>query len=439
MKLPVFFLKWTTLVLLLSVGLKLAAQQSPDYRLIDSLTFACYENEQWDCVKQYGEEAISQGYDYYYLRMRLGMAYFVQGHYRLAATHFSKALEYNNHDATARQLLAKSCEWGGMFLDAAYHQKQLGSSLQFVRMLHIYGGFSTNNSKSKTDRLNIVGDPPFYGALDRAGGFNYLRAGLLLEPAGGLRWPVSYSFLSLRKEQFAVTANFDTIYDRHLLHQQQFAFGFPFRIGQGVYVVPEFDLIKISEQPLAVTFDTITLNYRADRYSNNYSNYVASLRLIRELPDFTFGIGLSFSNLNFKQQVQGSLLFTWYPFQNLDLYLHNKVALLRQDDRYQVNAKHLLGIKIANPLWLQGSIHYGQLQNTPDESGALMYNVAGRVVFNASASMVLLLNERISLLLDCSWLEQEANYIQFMDENIFENKSFTFNAFHFKGGIVWKI
>jgi tetratricopeptide (TPR) repeat protein len=117
--------------LLLSAGLSLcpiadaSGQPATDFRKIDSLTYALYEQGAWQELIKTGNAALDQGADYYYLRMRIGLAYFYKEQYRLAAIHFRRALKLNEDDPFSRDYLRKSLEWGGMEVEAAWLLKKL--------------------------------------------------------------------------------------------------------------------------------------------------------------------------------------------------------------------------------------------------------------------------------------------------------------------------
>jgi hypothetical protein len=77
------------------------AQDQPDFSRIDSLTWAAYARADWHSVRSGAREGFSKGIDYYYLRMRAGIAEYMLKNYDQAAVHFAKALNFNETDQTA--------------------------------------------------------------------------------------------------------------------------------------------------------------------------------------------------------------------------------------------------------------------------------------------------------------------------------------------------
>ncbi|MGB2273123.1 MAG: tetratricopeptide repeat protein [Flavicella sp.] len=68
-------------------------------------SYQLYEKQQWSELIAFGEEALQNETDYFYLRMRIGIAYYEKKNYALAQIHFRKALEFNSTDILAQEYL----------------------------------------------------------------------------------------------------------------------------------------------------------------------------------------------------------------------------------------------------------------------------------------------------------------------------------------------
>ncbi len=75
-----------------------AAQEEITFRQVDSVTYRLYEQQQWTALIQQGKNFVQQGFDYYYLHLRLGIAYFHTRQYGLAEKYLQKAWAYNDAD-----------------------------------------------------------------------------------------------------------------------------------------------------------------------------------------------------------------------------------------------------------------------------------------------------------------------------------------------------
>ena len=80
-------------IFLLMVSFRGMADHPPNFKTVDSLSYDLYEKGEWKALIRFGKNAINQGFDYYYLRMRIGIAYYESEKYLLALEHFRKSLE----------------------------------------------------------------------------------------------------------------------------------------------------------------------------------------------------------------------------------------------------------------------------------------------------------------------------------------------------------
>ena len=76
-----------------------------DYKMLDSVTYVDYINQDWEKVIYTGNIALNKNIDYFYLRMRMGIATYYLGRFPEAADHFENALIFNSKDQTAQLYL----------------------------------------------------------------------------------------------------------------------------------------------------------------------------------------------------------------------------------------------------------------------------------------------------------------------------------------------
>lgn len=85
--------------------LKSYSQDTIDAAEIETKTLEFYTNKNWNSLISLGNEGLKYGNDYFYLRMRLGIAYYEQKNYCLALVHFKKAIDFNATDDLANEYL----------------------------------------------------------------------------------------------------------------------------------------------------------------------------------------------------------------------------------------------------------------------------------------------------------------------------------------------
>jgi len=157
----------TTLVLLTAL-LFFSGQsnaQKNDYVYYDSLTYKLYMEKDYKQLIKKGKEALHSGFDYYYLRMRIGIAYYNQKKYRLAAPHFKKALSFSDNDIV-KEYLYYSYIWGGEPLMAERLINDMSNALKDKLRLGKSGVLATSVDMAYLIRAEDFPDDLDFPSLD---------------------------------------------------------------------------------------------------------------------------------------------------------------------------------------------------------------------------------------------------------------------------------
>src|SRR5207248_2114987 len=103
------------LITMIFISGKLLAQDTLNFRMVDTKTYDWYVAKNWDSVIEIGNRAIGQNIDYYYLRMRIGIAYYEKKKFRKAENHFTKALFFNSSSDAGKQYLYYCYLYSGQY------------------------------------------------------------------------------------------------------------------------------------------------------------------------------------------------------------------------------------------------------------------------------------------------------------------------------------
>ena len=145
-----FFL---TLLLLLA-GKSASAQDTLTAGTAENVSYQLYLRGSWDSLAVYCDRAIATGYDYYYMRMRAGIAWYKKTNYRKAIHHFEKALMFNANDDVANEYLYYCYVYSGEYDQARWLAKDFDSVFSVtagikkvpVSMLLFEGGTKLSSS-----------------------------------------------------------------------------------------------------------------------------------------------------------------------------------------------------------------------------------------------------------------------------------------------------
>ena len=64
------------------------AQDTLSAASVEQKTYQLYLDKNWNELITYGNKAIEKGYDYFYLQLRVGIAYYEKKNYRIAEIYF---------------------------------------------------------------------------------------------------------------------------------------------------------------------------------------------------------------------------------------------------------------------------------------------------------------------------------------------------------------
>jgi tetratricopeptide (TPR) repeat protein len=95
---------------------------------VESSSYRLYLDRDWKQLSRFCDRAIRAHYDYYYLRMRAGIACYETGNYRKAIRHFIKALDFNDGDETALRYLYESYQYAGQYEESRNVSRQLDTA-----------------------------------------------------------------------------------------------------------------------------------------------------------------------------------------------------------------------------------------------------------------------------------------------------------------------
>ncbi len=123
-------LRTTLLLISLILALKSHGQQDTlDPALVDAESYQLFIKANWSELIKLGNKAVKQGIDYFYLRMRIGIAYYERKNYSLAEVHFSKALKLNSGDELALEYLYYCYMFNGRMDEARVLSKKFSKEL----------------------------------------------------------------------------------------------------------------------------------------------------------------------------------------------------------------------------------------------------------------------------------------------------------------------
>lgn len=404
------------------------AQSPKSLPEVDRLTYALYQQKNWDGLIAEGNKALDQGMDYYYLRVRLGIAYYEKQNYHLAARHFDKALQMNDAEDYVKEYLYFAYLFSGRQADAKVLASRFPPSLQrktatdqwrFIEGIDLAYNYTGIADPSILD--NFTSDVP----LDRDGAqfiprqHHYFFLGLQHHLSPRLSFYHGYSNLQVSHLRYSQASN-ETVTENDFpstLHQYYAAANLlvakGLTLSGGIHFInSSFETITqvVSGSPGRPTIRSV-----ASRVNNN--DLVAFASLYKRFYFITLGASYYRGTVADFIQNQADLRLILYPFGNLNLYTITTASYQNQDfrDGNVINRTIIdqqIGVKASNWLWAEAYGTFGEMDNFFLKDGLVIFNRMDLVKQRLGGRLIFLPAPKWSLTLDYTYLNNQSQFIQ---------------------------
>lgn len=362
-------------------------QQPLTFLTADSITYQYYQTGEWDKLIITGKQAIGQKIDYKRLRQRIGYAYFVKEDYYSAQKHYEKALTFDEYDSDTRVYLyycgLNTGNEAFARLQVEKLPKELQQKLKEGSFKPVYAvdfelNYKTNNSNSRSNPT-------------------YLRVGINTQ--------IGYH-LSL----YQSVSNYQQMIDTSVTKQP------------GYFASLNWSLS--SHISLNVAYHYMNTDIDGYKYPGN----LLFAAITTELNRFSLGINgsiLSDGSNNFQQA--GLLAGVAFPGKS-NIYLKSAVSGMLATGNNRIIFSQTVGARIAKPLWAEGNVTFGNLQNYHDHNALYIYNSIDPATFRTGLTLFWHTGKNVTLF---------GNYIHEIKQIVLT--SINYKQQSFSGGIIWKL
>ena len=426
------------------------SQPEPNVADIDRNTYELYLDASWKKLLSAGEEALEQGIDYYYLRMRLGIAAYELEDYSKAIRHFKKALEFNSADDSAMEYLYFAYSFYGRDIEArktaqgfsTFLKDKLSYDRSTVR------SFSLNATGSFLQDHDIIYEysPDEVPAVD---GFqsvtrNFMHFGASLEHDAGNLFKINHSVGYLSKSYLSyIQEGAETYLERDAgLSQFQYYLSGRILLGNGTFMVPAVHYVNV-----VIPYETTVAGrgrttFQVQQYSLSH-NVAASLGFEKYFGKIKPALAAGYSYINREPQLQGSFTLSWFPAGNLNLYSISGIARYSVLSENEKDGEWILsqeiGFRAFPGLWVELGGSWGERENFAGSHAYLVYNDPLLTKEEYGLALIAPLFERgIELSLHYNFAQKESRFIQENGGADILINPVDFNTHKISGGIKWK-
>ena len=437
----------------------LSAQNNKDFRYFDTLSYQMIAHQDWDSMVIIYEDAIANQQNWFYLQLRVGIAFYEKKEYDNACVHFKKAYRYNSNDLPTQEYLYYSLLFSGKSDEARAFTKKMDTDLLLkinppengiINSVYIEGGLASSNNFSKNQhRISQEVIPGDYYETDLSNGVSYFHLGLTHQIGKCFTLYQAYSYVGidkLKQIQFKNEPKYSSFdintENPYKIAQHQYFLQVGWTRYDGLAIKPAFHLLY--NKFWSIAWDN-NLNYVVPAKTTLFE-YLLSVLIEKNHGKFNSGISASLSNLGKGTQIQGGITFSYRFTQlhsllstsNLGIINDNNNDPLINGSSLRLFASEHLSLPLSSRIFSGISVSYGNLCHANELNGLMVYNSSDAINYKLGANISYLLNKHFYLSLYYNYSELSNSFLKF-NNNISTVSHFNFTNQFIIGAIQWKL
>jgi len=434
-----------------------AAQVKPDAIEVDAKTYDLYLKAKWGELITEGDKAIDAGIDFYFLRMRMGIAYYTQKNYMSAAVHFERALEFSPKETDALEYMYWSLVFSGRDKEARALTEDMPKKLmtkigakpdRLFEGVYIEVGGTFNGDYDKQNKGGFGSDTVIYEQQKPDKNTSYVSLNLISNPLKRLTIFQGYNNINISSTRKFLSIGNQPADFNVSTKQNEYYLNAGYYAGSGFTISGIFHYLNVKVDDVSASVNTQTGSITYSGFSNTLNNYVGLLSIGKSINHFRFILGNSYSNLNNAKQIQNGLTIVYFPLGNLDLYSVTDLTLhSEKKDDVTGNPpgtfisrgliKQKIGFKAADKLWLEGFYFFGNGVNFHEDNAFVVFNTENIINNRFGFNIISPISPKIELSLRYQYYKQEVPELVYDTPSSY-NYLYKTNSFHkIIGSIKW--
>lgn len=391
----------------------LSAQQSDLKAQYSVQTYNQYLEKNWTELIHTGNEALEEGVDFYYLRIRMGIAYVNLKNYRKAIVNYKKAIEFVPSDPVAQEYLYYAYLYAGQKNTARLYAANLPVSLRKKikpENLPVFGNLymETGFALAAYDAAEITlpaSSEIYFSEVFTRKSQTYFNMSLLLNVAKSVSINVAYTGLGIQSEHQYDVQGQDAELEDLTVKQSDFALAVNIHNATGLTLTPFLHNVNTALSLTEVEYDTaayeletgIEIDFGRSTSNLQWNDQLLGFGITKRSGMFDMATSFSYSWLGETSQRQVNARLTYLPKGNYSLYLTPELRFFNEDQSSRMIYKLAVGGLLSTRLWGETAFTYGDLQRTHENFGAIVYNLPDKTIYKADAVLNLAFTNGVSL------------------------------------------
>jgi tetratricopeptide (TPR) repeat protein len=412
---------------------------------VEPKSYELFSQNNWLGTIAYGKKCISNGYDYYNLRMRIGVSYYNQKKYVKAITHFKKAVDFSSYDALAQEYLYYSYLFSGRVMEAKIVLATFPNDLKtrinaphnkIIESISVDAGFAVSTINNELSSKDINGSANLYGEATINNNMTYGSVSLNHELGNKSSIYNSYSNIGIDMLKKYSTNVKDTLSSYKLTeHDYYISYTHQFK---SFVISPAFHFINVGFNKFIANYNTTNNSYSFSKKDTSFVNFSSSIALSKAYGIFVYGLTAGYAQLNSYTQLQAGVSAVYYPLATTNFYGTSSITYMNQNQENRFVFAQRLGVKLASKLWFDGGVTYGNLQNYSENNALLVYNTSDKILYKYGITLTAPLTKHLELSVRYDGFTKENNYYTLNSDSKVETKALNYATHLVIGGVKWK-
>lgn len=400
------------------------AQQQKSLTQVDRETYILFQEKNWEGLLNEGKDALQQGVDYYYLRVRMGIAFYEIGNYHQASAQFEKAIQMNSSEEYIQEYLYYSYLLAGRNAEAkvvasgfspTFKEKTNAGSRKFVEKLDLAYNYTGLTDQNVVDGFTATISPEEDGSQFMPNKNHYFFLGLQHDFAP--RLSVYQGFTGIQASHLV----YDQLEGENLIDRDYQSNLFQYYVAANVLLAKGLSLVG-GLHFLQVRYSTPTQtqigqgpNVSVQEISQTDNDMVFFGSLYKRWPIVSLGVSYYYGTLQNAIQDQKDLKLILHQKGNLDLYTISILSHQRQQtdivpETNRIVFEQQIGFKVSNSLWLEAYGTFGEMENFIFNDGIVIFNRLDKITQRVGGRAIILPNPRWSITLDYSLFSNQSEF-----------------------------
>lgn len=427
----------------------ISAQNQTEIDRIDSLTYRLYQEQQWEELIDAGKNALRNDIDFYYLQMRIAIAFYQKRDFRQATRYFENALRFDNSNQIALEYLYFSY----LFSGRDYDRRRIASNLneevkernkipkrKILEEIYLEGtmGFSGNETL-KTGKQKRMNTDTIYTQTWYYDNLGYIHAGATFNIFPWLTLYQGYGRLvSDYSQEITYQKQLADVFSSKA-HENEYYGNMKIAVAKGLKITPalHYNWVKYTERFAWVDGYDLSLNF--DTTDRDKENFTISLSVLKDISDFSIEAYGYYSDFELKILKQTGVALYYYPFGNLDFYSRTGLEYVwHNSDNYLV-FNQLIGLRATKKIWFEIEATVGQLKDYAEKNAYVIYNHPEEINFKIESGVLFTLNPHLDLSVRYRLMQRENSYLTYTDYVNTSIKKTKYFSHFLIGGITWRL